>query len=174
MSPVSKDTGTLNFGSETHASRCLETAPRAGVNRGSWELSGCMERLHSGPTLRPQPGKCCPKSRGKAGREPGRRGAKSGLPKQGLLKGKQSPSRAITPSSCITASLEKGGQDRPQVPPCVGPPKHLLLPQVWTYLVMYFKFQVENSPRNNPKPLGCSAEVPSTPHSPRHLSIAKG
>lgn len=171
MSPMSKDTGTLNFVSETHASRCLEAAPRAGVNGGRWELSGCMEKLHSGPLLRPQPGECCPKSRGKAGREPGRRGAKWG---QELLKGKQSPSSAITSSSCSTASLEKGGQDRPQVPPCVGPPKHLLQPQAWTYLVMYFKFQVENSPQNNPRPLCCSAEVPSTPHSPRHLSIAKG
>lgn len=68
VSPASKATGTSNFGPETGASRCLEAAPRAGVNGGSWELSGCTEWLHTGPMLQPQPGKCCPKTRGE-GRE---------------------------------------------------------------------------------------------------------
>lgn len=45
---------------------------------GEWAKLGtqCMEWLPTGPMLQPQPGKCCPKTRGKAGREPGRRGAK--------------------------------------------------------------------------------------------------
>lgn len=83
VAPASKGTGTSNLGPESGASRCLEVAPRAGVNGESWEL--WMEWLHISPMLQPQPGKCCPKTREKAGKGSGRRGAKWG---QGLLKGK--------------------------------------------------------------------------------------
>lgn len=118
VATVSKGTGTSNFGPELWASRCLEAAPRAGVN-GEKLGTPWMEWLHISPMLQPQPGKCCPKTRGKAGRGPGRRGAKWG---QGLLKGKQTPSRPITSSSCSTASLEEqGGQDQPQISLSLGP-----------------------------------------------------
>lgn len=55
--------------------------------------------------------------------------------------------------------------------------KHRLQSQVWTYLVRYFEFKVENRLQNNPKPLGFSAEVPPQlshpPQAPEHSQRAK-
>lgn len=119
--------GTLNFQPQTGAGSCFQAGPRgAGANRGAGKAlgacwrGGCMDWFHISPTLPSSsphpPCKRCPKTGGRQGRGPGRRGAEWG---QELPKGEAIPIQ--THGSIAPGHSLFGGAEGGRISPCPRP-----------------------------------------------------